>query len=165
MGWCQGGGGAGVGGLPRFWVPACAGMTRAGGPSTGSGRTDSQSVPTVFGSRGCEWLVVGVPSPARVWVRAFAGMTRAGGPSTGSVRTELRIAPTTGGRSAGKSVVGGGGPAPAPAPRVLRPPRPRPSGYRLSPVRRWGELGRRRRFGSSLANEQCSVPNGLHVIA
>ena len=25
-------------------------------------------VPTVFGSRGCERLVVGVPSPARVWV-------------------------------------------------------------------------------------------------
>ena len=29
----------------------------------------------------------------------------------------------------------------------------------------WGELGRRRGFGSSQANEQCSVPNGLHVIA
>ena len=115
-----------------------------------------RSVPTVFGSRGCEWLAVGVPSPARVWVRAFTGMTRAGGPSTGSGRAELRIAPTTGwgGRSAGKSVVGGGGPAPRPCPagpaaplppfdfpQGERPPRPRPSGYRLSPVRRWGVCG------------------------
>ena len=46
---------------PPLWIPACAGMTRAGGPlrvpsgqaSTGSGRTDLGSAPTT-GSRGCD---------------------------------------------------------------------------------------------------------------
>ena len=50
--WCGGVGdamGVGDGGASPMplWIPAFAGMTREGGPSTGSGRTDSRSAPMV----------------------------------------------------------------------------------------------------------------------
>ena len=89
-----------------------------------------------FGRRafGGEWGMrwgTETPRASPLWIPAFAGMTRAGGPlrvpsgqaSTGSGRTDLRGAP-----SVGSGGCDGG----------RRRPAPRPSGYRLSPVRRWG---------------------------
>ena len=61
--------------------PACAGMTSGGGPSTGSGRTESRSAPATRwgGSRGSDegwWW--GAPAPP-LWIPAFAGKTVGGG--------------------------------------------------------------------------------------
>ena len=108
-----GGGGVGAGG--------------GGPPSTGSGRTDLGSGPTT-GCRGCDG---GGDAPRRApldtgFRRYDDGGVR-GPPSTGSGRTDLGSAPATGSWGCD------GG---------WRRPAPRPSGYRLSPVRRWGCAGR-----------------------
>ena len=100
---------------PPLWVAGFAGMTREGrGPSTGSGRTESGTAPTVihcvrFPPSG---PAVRIPPALPLWIPAFAGMTRGGaaplgcwlrgndeswgraGPSTGSGRTESRVAST-----------------------------------------------------------------------
>ena len=82
------------------------------------------------GELGVRWGME-TPLASPLWIPAFAGMTRAEGPlrvpsgqaSTGSGRTDLG-----GARAVGSGGWDGG----------RRRPAPRPSGYRLSPVRRWG---------------------------
>ena len=77
-----------------LWIPAFAGMTRAGEgdagvagggglPSKGSGRTNFGGAPLV-GSGGCDG---GWRRPARpLWIPAFAGMTLVGEGDAGAVR-------------------------------------------------------------------------------
>ena len=116
----------------------------AGGPSTGSGRTEAGGARAV-GSGGvgdATRVGDGGAPPMPLWVPAFAGTTvgvcgpaRAAGVGRGSRSGgtgDSRIAPTTGSGRVGDAMgVGGGCPA------------RRTSGYRLSPVRRWGCGGRR----------------------
>ena len=63
----------GRGAPPFLWGPSCVGMTREGGPSTGSGRTDSGSARAV-GRRGRRWGMK-TPHAAPLWIPAFAGTT------------------------------------------------------------------------------------------
>ena len=117
------------------------GLLLVGGPSTGSGRTESQSVPAVrrgvgnakgVGGGGAPQRALGYRlSPVRRWgLRAGERWSwRRGSRCGGTVGS--RTAPTRLGESEMRRGVGVGG-----AP-------PRAPGYRLSPVRRWGCAGRR----------------------
>ena len=62
---------------PHLCIHVCAGMARARGPSTGSGRTELRGAPTtgsgVVGD--ATGLVVGAPRPSPLWIPAFAGTT------------------------------------------------------------------------------------------
>ena len=125
---------------PPLWVAACAGTTRAGGPSTGSGRTVRESPVRrgVGDAKGEE-----TPRATPLWIPAFAGMTMWGssGWRLGLVVMEgwgsrcggtgdSRIAPTTGCGALGDATgLAGGCPARRPRspfdfPQGERPPRP-----------------------------------------
>ena len=154
MGWCQGGGGVvgwwGRGGRAAALLGSCVrGKDESGRPFD---RLRANGFPKraygaleELGMR--RWLVVGAP----LWIPAFAGMTGGCDSRYGRLVAEGEVpaaagrAPSCVFRTSFESL------------RVIGIAKRRYGG--------WGELGRRRGFGSSRANEQCSVPNGLHVIA
>ena len=134
-------GSGGDGGAPAapLWIPAFAGMTRAEGPlrvpsgqaSTGSGRTDFGGVPLV----GSGDAMADGDAPRLAPLDSCLRRNDAcGRPPSSALRTGFDRLRANG---RGKRACGGewgcdGG---------RRRPAPRPSGYRLSPVRRWGWWG------------------------
>ena len=128
---------------PHLCIHVCAGMARARGPSTGSGRTEfaRRAHYGVWGSRRCDGAGGGGAPPLAPLDTGFRryddGDVRANkccwwrrGESPAAAGRALREAPLRrgGGRGCGAGWWWGR-------------PAPSPSGYRLSPVRRWGCAG------------------------
>ena len=141
-------------GVPRpapLWIPAFAGTTMRGCGAAGGAGGGGVRVPLrrdgrfanrpyeVWGVGEATGVWVGVPRPAPLWIPAFAGTTMggcgaAGGVGGGGVRVPLR----RDGRFANRPYDGEWGTRWGFRWGCAAP---RPSEYRLSPVRRWGVRG------------------------